>query len=200
LSTQKLDVADDELSDLLHTLATGSEESRETAALALARWGAAAVEPLAAMLAEARADVRWWAARALAEVGGSDALPPLLACLADADPDMRACVALALGRIGEGAAAPALAARLADESAFVAGVVADALSMIGEPAVETLTGMLTHASPHVRLLSVRALARIKSERAIAPLCGVLEDPSYLVRYYAEEALDALGVGMVFLAP
>jgi hypothetical protein len=29
---------------------------------------------------------------------------------------------------------------------------------------------------------------------------MLEDPSYLVRYYAREALEAQGVGMVFLAP
>jgi hypothetical protein len=29
---------------------------------------------------------------------------------------------------------------------------------------------------------------------------VLEDSSYLVRYYAQEALDALGVGMVFVVP
>ena len=47
---------------------------------------------------------------------------------------------------------------------------------------------------------MRALGRIGDERAIGPLCGVLDDPSYLVRHYAEEALEALGVGMVYLAP
>jgi Uri superfamily endonuclease len=200
MGARKLNVADEELDELLQTLATGSEESREAAALALGRYGETAVEPLATMLAGSDADVRWWTARALAEVDGCSAVPLLTSALVDADPDVRACAALALGQIGEGAAAPALAARLADESAFVASVAADALSMIGEPAVEALTGMLCHDSPHVRLLSVRALGRIKSQHAIAPLFGMLEDASYLVRYYAQEALEALGVGMLFFAP
>jgi Uri superfamily endonuclease len=200
MDARRLYVADEELDDLLQTLTTGSEESREAAALALGRFGAAAVEPLAAMLARSDADIRWWAARALAEVDGCGAVPALEGALADSDPDVRACAALALGRIGEGAAAPALAARLADESAFVASIAADALSMIGEPAVEALAGMLTHDSPHVRLLSVRALGRIKSEHAIVPLFGLLEDSSYLVRYYTQETLEALGVGMVFFGP
>jgi HEAT repeat protein len=93
-----------------------------------------------------------------------------------------------------------LAARLADESAFVASVAADALSMIGEPAIEALTEMLADESAHVRLLAVRALGRTRSQDTIGPLFSALEDRSYLVRYYAQEALDGLGVGMVFLVP
>ena len=67
------------LEDLLNTLASGDDRRREAAALELGRLGAAAVEPLATMLAHADslvlspakgADVRWWAARALAEIGG----------------------------------------------------------------------------------------------------------------------------------
>jgi HEAT repeat protein len=50
------------------------------------------------------------------------------------------------------------------------------------------------------LLAVRALGRIKSERAIGPLFGLLEDQSYLVRHYARETLEALGVGLVLVAP
>lgn len=185
---------------MLQTLASGSDESREAAALALGRLGACAVEPLAAMLAQDDAEVRWWAARALAEVGQDGALPPLLRALSDPDPDVRACAALALGRVGEGVAVPALAARLTDESAFVAGIAADALSMIGEEAVEALVEKLADPSAHARLLAVRALGRIRSSRAIGPLFGVLEDPSYLVRHCAHETLEALGVGMVFVAP
>ena len=105
-----------------------------------------------------------------------------------------------LGRLGHGAAAPALAARLADESAFVAGVASDALGMIGEPAVEALAQMVAEENPHVRLLAVRALGRISAQSAVGPLFSVLEDSSYLVRYYAWEALEARGVGMVYLTP
>jgi len=120
--------------------------------------------------------------------------------LNDGDPDLRACAALALGRIRDASAAPALATRLGDASAFVASIAADALSLIGEPAVETLAESLASPEPHTRLLAVRALSRIKSQEAIGPLFGVLQDPSYLVRYYAQEALEALGVGMVLFSP
>ena len=128
------------------------------------------------------------------------AVEPLLSVLSDPDPDMRACAALSLGRVGEGQAAPTLTVLLTDESAFVASIAADALAMIGQPAVEPLAKMLAEESSHARLLAVRALGHIGTQNAIAPLFGALQDPSYLVRYYAQEALEALGVGMVFLKP
>jgi Uri superfamily endonuclease len=200
LGAEKMVVAVEEMDELLEILVSGDDDSREAAAVALGRFGARAAERLADMLHSAESDTRWWAARALAEVGKDGGVPPLVSSLGDPDPDVRACAALALGRIGDGAAAPSLANRLADESGFVASVVADALSMIGEPAIEALAEKLADGSPHVRLLAVRALGRTRSQRAIVPLFGVLEDSSYLVRHYAHEALEALGVGMVLLAP
>ena len=194
LGAERTFVGNVELDELLTVLRSGTDESRETAALALGRFGAVAVEPLAALLAGGDADARWWAARALAEVGGDNAVAALVRVLADPDPDLRACAALALGRIGNASAAPTLAGCLGDESAFVAGVAADALSMIGDPAVDALAAKLTASSPHIRLLAVRALARIKSKRAIGPLFELLEDPSYLVRHYAHEALETCGRG------
>jgi HEAT repeat protein len=83
---------------------------------------------------------------------------------------------------------------------FVAGIAADALTMIGAPAVEALVALLQVPEAHTRLLAVRALGRIKAESAVGPLFKLLDDPSYLVRYYAGEALEALGVGMVYIAP
>jgi len=200
LGAERIWMGDGELDDLLNLLRSADEESREAAALALGRFGAAAVEPLTNLLAGDSSDVRWWAARALAEVGGEGAAEPLVSALADPDPDVRACAALALGRIGAEAAAPVLADRLADESVFVASVAADALSLIGRPAVAPLTEKLRDERPYVRLLAVRALGRIRATEAIGSLSGLLEDPSYLVRHQAAEALDALGVGMVFVAP
>jgi HEAT repeat protein/Uri superfamily endonuclease len=188
------------LSELLEILATADDEQREAAALALARFGQEAVTPLAEMLAHGKVDTRWWAARALAEAGGEAAVLALVGVLGDPEPDVRACAALALGRLKAGEAAPALASLLADGSAFVASIAADALSMVGEPAIPSLAENLEAESSHTRLLAVRALGRIKSKQAIGPLFGVLEDPSYLVRYYAHEALEALGVGMVFFSP
>ncbi|MBN1139850.1 MAG: DUF123 domain-containing protein [Anaerolineae bacterium] len=186
---------------LLKTLTLGDDESREAAIQELSRLDGALVEPLAALLTGAQtADARWWAARALAEIGGQAAAAPLVQALDDVEPDVRACAALALGHIRAGSAALALAARLADDSAFVAGIAADALSMIGPPAVEALTASLQAPQAAVRLLAVRALGRIGGEQAVEPLCRLLDDPSYLVCYHVEEALEALGVGMVYIAP
>jgi HEAT repeat protein/Uri superfamily endonuclease len=200
LGAEKIALGHDEIDELLEILISGDDESREAAALALGRFGAVATRRLAVLLIEGNQDARWWAARALAEVGKDGTVPPLVDALDDRDPDVRACAALALGRIGDGSAAPALAARLADESAFVAGIAADALSMIGEGAVGALAERLSDENPHVRLLAVRALGRIRSQNCVVPLFGLLEDPSYLVRYYAQEALEALGVGMIYFAP
>jgi HEAT repeat protein len=200
LGAARIAVATEEIDELLEVLVSGTDDNREAAAVGLGCFGAAAAAPLASLLVTGNADARWWAARALAEVGTDGAVPPLMDALADADPDVRACATLALGQIGDGAAAPYLAARLADRSTFVASIAADALSMIGQPAVEALAEKLADRSPHVRLLAVRVLGRIGSQSAIGPLFGMLEDPSYLVRHCTREALEALGVGMVFLSP
>ncbi len=200
LGAERIVVRDRTLAELIASLLKGSDESREEAAVALGRLGTEAIPPLAELLTSHDADARWWAARALAEVGEGEAVPLLVGILSDADPDVRACACLALGRVGGGEAAQALAARLADESPFVASIAADALSMIGEPAVEVLAECLGAEETHARLLAVRALSRIKSKAVIGPLFGVLEDSSYLVRHYAREALEALGVGMVFFSP
>jgi HEAT repeat protein len=193
-------VGDGELEELVLTLASGGDDSREAAAMALGRFGTAALDPVAVLLTSDDAGARWWAARALAEVGGEGAVGPLTRVLEDENADVRACASLALGQSRAASAAPALAARLADESAFVAGIAADALSMLGEGAIPALAQMLRHERPGVRFLAVRALERIGSEQAIEPLCSLLQDPSYLVSQSALDALEKLGVGMVYFNP
>lgn len=203
LGAQRIRVGDGELDELLQLLLTGDDESREAAAIALGRAGAPAVEALAPLLVHGEAAARWWATRALAEVerpAATAAVGPLLGALSDPDPDVRACAALALGHVGDGSAARALARCLADESAFVASVASDALTMLGEASVPALVEMLGEGRPYVRVLAARALERTKSQAAIGPLCELLEDTSYLVRYYAQEALDNLGVGFVYVRP
>jgi len=195
-----LDAGDSELQGLLAGLATDDDDRREAAAVALGDLGRDALEPLAALLFVQDAGLRWWAARALAEIGCEDAMAPLNLALADEDADVRACACLALGKIGAVSAAPALAARLADESGFVAAIAADALSMLGEGAVAALAQVLQNERPTVRLLAVRALGRTGSQRAVEPLCGALEDTSYLVSQSAMDALEKLGVGMVYFSP
>jgi len=195
-----LDRGNSELQGLLAGLASDDEDLREAAALALGGLGREALEPLAALLSAQDAGLRWWAARALAETGCEEATEPLKLALADEDADVRACACLALGRIGAVSAAPALAARLADESGFVAAIAADALSMLGEGAVAALAQVLQHERPTARLLAARALGRSGAQQAVEPLCAALEDTSYLVSQSAMDALEQLGVGMVYFSP
>lgn len=200
LGAERIVVRNKALAEWMAALLEGSEDARERAAVALGHLGTEALPALADLLAGRDPDARWWAARALAEVGGDESVSLLASILDDPDPDVRACACLALGRVGGRPAAHALVSRLVDESPFVASIAADALSMIGEPAVSELGEYLGAKETHTRLLAVRALGRIRSQAAIGPLFGVLEDPSYLVRHYAREALEALGVGMVFFSP
>jgi len=189
-----------DLHDLITALATGREESREAAALALGRIGPAALQPLSGLLTSSNANLRWWAVRSLAEVGGDGTVAPLTCALADEDADVRACACLALGKIGAGSAVMALVERMSDQSGFVAAIAADALSMLGDEAVGGLTGMLQDERPTVRLLAVRALGKIGSQQVVEPLCHALEDTSYLVSQCALDALEKLGVGMVYFSP
>lgn len=194
------DVTDVGLHDLLSQLAGGDDDLREAAAVALGRLGPKAIEPLSALLRSGDVALRWWAARSLAEVGGQAAIAPLTQALADDDADVRACACLALGRIGAVSAAGALAGRMGDASGLVAAIAADALSMLGAGAVDSLAHMLLHHRPTVRLLAVRALGRTRSQQAVEPLCRALDDTSYLVSQCALDALEKLGVGMVYFPP
>ena len=191
------DVTDVGLHDLLSQLAGGDDDLREAAAVALGRLGPTAIGPLSALLHSGDVALRWWAARSLAEVGGQAAVAPLTQALADGDADVRACACLALGKIGALSAAGALAVRLGDESGFVAAIAADALSMLGVGSVDALAQMLLHHRPTVRLLAVRALGRTGAQQAVEPLCRALDDTSYLVSHCALDALEKLGVGMVY---
>jgi Uri superfamily endonuclease len=200
LGAERILVPDKTLTDSIAALLEGGEDNREKAAIALGQLGTEALSRIADLLNSRDPDVRWWATRALAEVGGDETVALLVCVLDDPDPDVRACACLALGRVGGVPAAQALAVRLGDESPFVASIAADALSMIGEQAVSVLAQYLDAKDTHTRLLAVRALSRIRSQAAIGPLCGVLEDSSYLVRHYAQETLEALGAGMVYFSP
>jgi HEAT repeat protein len=48
----------------------------------------------------------------------------------------------------------------------------------------------------VRARAAKALIPIESRQAIRVLFEALEDESYLVRYYAEMALERMGVGQM----
>ena len=190
----------DTLRVFLNCIAAGDDARTERAALALDGVDDAVLPALCDLLADADADRRWWAVRALAAVGTRDARERLVAALADPDPDVRVCAAQGLGDLQAGEAVTELVRCLADPGPLVSRVAADSLARIGPPAVPALIAALQAAESTVRAGAARALSIIQPEEAVPALCAALDDPSAIVTYYAEEALERMGVGMVFFQP
>ncbi len=185
----------DPLQTFLECIAAGDDARTEEAALALGRAGDGALPALREMLTSADADRRWWATRGLAALGSPAARQLLVAALDDPAPDVRACAAQGLGELQAGEAATALAGHLADPDPLVSRIAADGLARIGPAAVPHLIAALQEGG-----VSARALSIIQPEEAIPALAAALDDPSAIVTYYAEEALERMGVGMTFFWP
>ena len=199
------------LGHLRSALAAGDDDTCENIAQALAAHSEA-VSLLLPLLAEDDADARWWAVRALAASGEATAVPLLIPALNDPDEPVRCAAALALGQLlapgrrqGVGSAVfwseeaiPALVARLADESGWVRQSAADGLALIGEAAVEALVQALQDGRDGVRVRAAYALNKIRSPQAATPLFQALNDTNYLVRTYAYEALEGMGLLDVIL--
>jgi len=190
----------DALQVFLDTVVAGDDARTEEAALALSNLGDAVLPPLRDLLADADPDRRWWAARALAAVGTPAARELLIAALADPDPDVRACAAQGLGELHAEEAVAGLVRCLADPSPFVSRIAADSLARVGPPAVPALIAALQEGDVLARVGAARALSIIQPEEAIPALCAALDDPSATVTYYAEEALEQMGVGGVLIQP
>lgn len=190
----------DALRALEEAIRADDDAQGEEAAQRIGVWGNAALPFLETWLQSAERDYRWWAVRALAAVGTPQAVTALIAALADPDPDVRACAVVGLAGLRASEAVDPLVARLADPSAYVARLAADALARIGAPAVPALIAALERGDVATRAGAARALWVIRPEEAIPALCAALDDPSALVSYYAEDALEQMGIGMVFFAP
>ncbi len=79
-------------------------------------------------------------------------------------------------------------------------IAADSLARIGPPAVPALIAALQADQSPVRAGAARALSIIQPEDAIPALCTALDDASAIVAYYAEEALERMGVGLLLFRP
>ncbi len=118
----------------------------------------------------------------------------------DPDVDVRACAVLALSHLKPQEAIDPLVRRLSDDSAYVGRLSADALSQFGRAAVEILINALESGDTATRAGAARALSALQSQEAIPALYKALNDPSAIVTYYAEEALDRMGVGIILFHP
>lgn len=188
------------LQEFMDALEGGDDARTEEAAVALAAVGDEALPALRGIMEDPDSHRRWWAPRALAVVGTDRAMELILTALDDPDPDVRACATVALSKPKPPEAIHPLVAHLSDPSAYVSRLAADALSQFGQPAVEVLVQALREGDTATRAGAARALSTIQPQEAIHALCEALDDRSAVVTYYAEEALEKMGVGLLLFRP
>ncbi len=185
------------VNDLLKQLENPNTDdtAAEQAAIALGKTGDAGWAAVESLAHAADPDRRFWAVRALWANGSQAAISDLLALLNDPDEIVRSAAALALGEMRAEIAIPDLLTLVETDDTSAGNHAADALAKIGTPAAEGLIALLAHPQKFVRLRAAKALVPIKSHAAIRPLIDLLDnDPSYLVRHYADVALKKMGVG------
>jgi len=188
----------DELQTLLDELACGDDARAEAAAGRLAAFPVTALDPL---LKSQDVDLRWWAVRSLAGFQSSlEIIDRLLAALADDSDDVRQCAALGLTHHPHPQAVSPLIRALADPDTLTARLASNALILIGSEAVPQLIEVLKAGTPAAKLEAVRALAEIKDQRAIPALMEIMQTDSAVANYWAEQGLDSLVLGMVYLKP
>jgi HEAT repeat protein len=145
------------------------------------------------------ADVRWWAVRSLALVGTEQCVGTVAGTLQQPDPALRAAGALALAHLHKRtpdatrAALASLANLLTDDDGLVRQSAADALAMCGDDAVDALAEIIDSLHDGARARAAYSLRKIGTERAAELLYPLLDDPNHLVRAYAYDGLDDLGV-------
>ncbi len=185
-----IDAQDDELAEkLVHRLTAEDEDE------------------LIQLAAKDEADCCWWAVRALALVGSGKAVDVISRKLTDEDSALRSAGALALAHLYERApeaarpAIPALAAMLTDADGLVRQSAADALARCGDDAVAALGAVLDSLHDGARARAAYALRKIGTQNAAALLYPLLDDPNHLVRSYAYDGLDDMGLTQnIIIAP
>jgi HEAT repeat protein len=190
-----------ELESLLVDLTSGDDARAEAAAGHLPVLGDAAFRYLVPLLRAENSDVRWWAVRALAGFERADGVVMGLAtALEDESSEVRQCAALGLCHHPHPQALPALIRALSDPDPMTAKLASNALVLVGEQATPGLIEVLKTGTHSAKLEAARALAQLKDQRAIPALMEALQADSVLLQYWAEQGLDKLGLGMIYIKP
>jgi HEAT repeat protein len=185
------------MQELLAAVARQDDEEAER----LAQLLTAEDEPaLVELLASTNEDERWWAVRGLALIGNETCIPPVALRLHDEAAIVRAAAALSLAQLHTRypqeivTQMDGVAALLGDEEGYVRQSAADCLAQCGDDAVPSL-GHVLRVSDHqgARTRAASALRKIATMKAAAILYALLNDENHLVRSYAYEGLDEMGL-------
>ena len=116
------------------------------------------------------------------------------------DDETRAAAIYALRTRSTADAVTALITVLANPDTFLARTACDSLIHIGKVATSNLIEALKDQNIQTRGLAARALAHIKDQSSIPALFNALDDESIMVQYWADEALEKMGVGQIYFKP
>ncbi|HTP02732.1 MAG TPA: HEAT repeat domain-containing protein [Anaerolineales bacterium] len=185
--------------ELLAELASGDEARAEAAAVRLAAAGEAVLPALEPLLASGTPDHRWWAVRTLGQMT-SPRMDWLLSALGDPSAEVRAAAALALAAHPAEDVAPLLVQALDDDDSIVAILAVNAVASIGKAATPALLEAFPKASPRARIHIMRTISELEDHRAIPLMMKAIEEESAMLRYWAEQGIERLGLNMVYIKP
>lgn len=157
------------------------------------------LEALKPVLESDDADLRWWATRALAEIGLPHAGELLSVALHDRDSSVQHCAALGLRQRPHPAAIEKLVVQLKSEDRLLARLCGDALAALGEKATPALLEVLQSENDTARVEAARALAAIGDLNSVSALFQLLDNDSAILEHWASEGLEKMGIGMQFFS-
>lgn len=200
LSSRPLAAQAPSTAQLVHSLTDANPAARLAAADALAAAtgtdAATAAAALSGALADGSDEVRWHAARSLAQLGepAAVAVPALLKALGDKNLMVRAHSALALGAIGKSAqpAAPELLKLVVDPETGVRRAAVHALRSLGldrKELMPKLAEVLNKADPATASMAVQTMVEA-GPGAVPALQAALQNPQ--AQYWALVGVADLG--------
>ncbi len=184
---------------LLAELTSGDEDRAEAAAQKLVEAGDSVLPALEPLLRSDVPDHRWWAVRTLAQLP-APRVDWLIRAVSDESSEVRAAAALGLSTHPAENAAPALVSALSDQDSIVAILAVNALVAIGQAAVPIILDSYPSTDLRGRIQCMRALAELHDHRAIPVMLKATEGGSAMLRYWAGEGLERLGLNMVYIKP
>jgi HEAT repeat protein len=185
---------------LLEELTCGNETRAEAASTQFNEHGEAAIEALTDLYSSDNTDNRWWAIKALAVFDHPKAKDCLARGLQDESLEVQQCAALALRENPNPKAIPELVTLLGHKDKMLSRLAGDALIVTGKEATKAILDVLETGPQTARIEAARVLANIQDPDSISSLFKLLGEDSTLLRYWAEEGLNKMGIGMMFFKP
>jgi HEAT repeat protein len=191
------------IKQLVADLTSGDEPRAEAAAVQFINLGKPAFDALSKLSQNSNPDTRWWVMRALSEFKEPDASPIFIQALSDSDLEIQACAALSLRLRPNPQAIPKLLSLLGHPDQLLSRLAGDALIALESQATQPLIELIDSTekfNQRARLEAVRALAEIRDPASISTLFKIYQEGSSMMQHWAEEGLNAMGIGMVFFDP